>query len=116
MSRGHRKRQRFTGPQLLLVTDLVCMSLPISWERSHYRGLLTAAVISCLLFWSVDLYRPRLQPFVLDEIPILLGCLLASTAVVATLSAYSVEPDTRTTEAVWIATTHKRTWSACWPG
>ncbi len=87
MRRGRRKRQRFTGPQLLLVTDLVCMSLPISWERSHYRGLLTAAVMSCLLFWSVDLYRPRLQPFVLDEIPILLGCLLASTAVVATLSA-----------------------------
>lgn len=63
------------------------MSLPIVWEPSYYRGLLTAAVLACLLFWSADLYRPRLQAFVLDEIPTLLGCLLAATAIEATLSA-----------------------------
>ena len=84
---GGRKHSRVTGPQVLLVTDLVCMSLPVLWAPAHYRGLLTAAILSCLLFWSADLYRPRLQAFVLDEIPTLLGCLLASTAIVATVNA-----------------------------
>ena len=78
---------RATAPQLLLLTDLVCMSLPVLWAPNFYRSLLSAATLSCLLCWSVDLYEPRLQPFVLDELPPLLGCLLASTAVVATLSA-----------------------------
>ncbi len=85
--RGAWKHPRVTGPQVLLATDLVCMSLPMIWSPAHYRGLLTAAILSCLLFWSADLYRPRLQAFVLDEMPTLLGCLLASTAIVATLSA-----------------------------
>lgn len=85
--RGRLWPTRVTGPQVLFLTDLVCMSLPVLWAPAHYRGLLAAAVLSCLLFWSADLYRPRLQAFVLDEIPSLLGCLLASTAIVATLSA-----------------------------
>ncbi len=78
---------RATAPQLLLLTDLICMSLPVLWAPNFYRSLLSAATLSCLLCWSVDLYEPRLQPFVLDELPPLLGCLLASTALVATLSA-----------------------------
>jgi FlaA1/EpsC-like NDP-sugar epimerase len=70
-----------------VLTDLVCLSLPGLWERPHYRAFLSAAVISCILFWSADLYRPRLQAFVLNETPALLGCLLAATAIVATLSS-----------------------------
>jgi len=80
-------RSKVSAAQLLLLTDLVCLTLPIVWEISHYRAFLTAAVLSCILFWSADLYRPRLQAFVLDETPALLGCMLAATAIVATMSA-----------------------------
>jgi exopolysaccharide biosynthesis polyprenyl glycosylphosphotransferase len=71
----------------MLLTDLVCLSLPALWDRPYYRALLAAAVISCLLFWAADLYRPRLQAFVLNETPALLGCLLAATAIVASASS-----------------------------
>ena len=63
------------------------MSLPVLWAPTYFRSLLSAAFLACLLFWSADLYRPRLQAFVLDEIPTLLACLLAATATVATVSA-----------------------------
>lgn len=76
-----------TAPQVLLLADLVCMSLPVLWAPTSYRSLLSATILSCLLFWSADLYRPRLQAFVLDELPALLGCLLVATATVATCSA-----------------------------
>ena len=80
-------RPHVTAAQILLVTDFVCLSLPVLWAPTYYRSLLSAAFLSCLLFWSANLYRPRLQAFVLDETPTLLGCLLASTAIVATASA-----------------------------
>jgi exopolysaccharide biosynthesis polyprenyl glycosylphosphotransferase len=79
--------RRGTAAQLLLVTDLACLILPIVWERGHYRAFLAAALLSCTLFWSADLYRPRLQAFMLNEAPALLGCMLAATAIIATLSA-----------------------------
>ena len=80
------QQPRATAPQVLLLTDIVCMSLPVLWAPTYYRSLMSAAILSCCLFWSADLYRPRLQAFVLDEVPTLLGCLLASTAIVATVS------------------------------
>ncbi len=76
-----------TAAQVLLLTDLVCLSLPVIWERPHYRAFLAAALITCVLFWSADLYRPRLQAFVVNEAPALLGCLLTATAIVATMSS-----------------------------
>ena len=75
---------RTSAAQVLLLVDLICLSLPALWERPHYRAYLAAALITCVLFWCADLYRPHLQAFVIDEAPGLLGCLLAATAIVAT--------------------------------
>jgi exopolysaccharide biosynthesis polyprenyl glycosylphosphotransferase len=80
-------RTKGSAAQVLLVVDLVCLSAPVIWERDHYRAFLAAALLSCALFWAADLYRPRLQAFVLNETPALLCCLLTSTAVVAVLGS-----------------------------
>ena len=82
-----RKWNQVSSGRVLLVVDLVCLSTPALWEHAHYRALLTSALLTCLLFWSAELYRPRLQAFVLNEAPALLGCLLATTAIVATFSS-----------------------------
>jgi exopolysaccharide biosynthesis polyprenyl glycosylphosphotransferase len=82
-----RRHERTTAPQVLLLADLVCLCAPVVWDRVHVLGLLTGALISCVLFWFADLYRPRLQALVLDDFPVLLGRLLAAVAIVATVSA-----------------------------
>lgn len=84
-TRPSRVRQ-VTAPQVLLISDLACLSLPAAWDGTHVRAILTSALISVVLFWSADLYRPRLQPLFLDEFPSLLGRMLAATGIVATLS------------------------------
>ena len=85
--RRKRRWTQVTAPQALLISDLVCLSLPAVWEPRHVPGIETTALLSCVLFWSADLYRPRLQALVLDEVPALLGRLLAAAGVVATVSA-----------------------------
>jgi exopolysaccharide biosynthesis polyprenyl glycosylphosphotransferase len=78
---------RITAPQVLVVSDLICMTLPATWNVTHVRAIATVALVSVTLFWSADLYRPRLQPLFLDEFPALLGRMLAATGIVAALSA-----------------------------
>jgi exopolysaccharide biosynthesis polyprenyl glycosylphosphotransferase len=85
--RRKRRWTQITAPQALLMSDLVCLSLPAVWDPTHVPGIGATALISCLLFWSADLYRPRLQALVLDEVPALLSRLLAAAGVVATVSA-----------------------------
>jgi exopolysaccharide biosynthesis polyprenyl glycosylphosphotransferase len=82
-----RRRERATAAQVLLLSDLICLTLPVVWNRIHVLGLLTGALLTCGLFWLADLYRPRLQALVLDDFPILLGRLLAAMGIVATVSA-----------------------------
>jgi len=79
--------RRITTPQVLVVSDLVFLSLPAAWDVTHVRAIATVALISVTLFWSADLYRPQLQPLFLDELPALLGRMLAATGIVATVSA-----------------------------
>jgi exopolysaccharide biosynthesis polyprenyl glycosylphosphotransferase len=81
------RAEQITAAQILLCVDIFCMVLPATWDWSQVRGIAIAAAISCLLFWSGDLYRPRLQALFLDEFPSLLGRLLTATAIVATVSA-----------------------------
>jgi len=76
-----------TSPQILVVSDLVFLSLPAAWNVTHVRAIASVALISVTLFWAADLYRPRLQPLFLDELPALLGRMLAATGIVATLGA-----------------------------
>jgi exopolysaccharide biosynthesis polyprenyl glycosylphosphotransferase len=80
-------RPTFTAALVLLFSDLVCMCLPGLWDQSQIRGIDTAAVLTCFLFWSGDLYRPCLQATFLDELPALLGRLLAVVGIIATASA-----------------------------
>lgn len=87
MLRRKRRRERATASQVLLLSDLTCLILPVVWDRIHVLGLLTGALLTCGLFWSADLYRPRLQALVLDDFPVLLGRLLAAIGIVATVSA-----------------------------
>ncbi len=87
---GDRKKPRtipITAAQSLVLSDVICLTLPALWEWSHLRGILTAALLSVILFWSADLYRPCLQALALDEYPALLGRMLAAIGCVATLSA-----------------------------
>src|ERR1700736_735565 len=62
--RGRRWNQT-SAPKILLLSDVVCMTLPAAWNWTHVRGILATALISGVLFWSADLYRPRLQALVL---------------------------------------------------
>jgi exopolysaccharide biosynthesis polyprenyl glycosylphosphotransferase len=85
--RRARRWNQTSAPKILLLSDLLWLTLPAAWNWSHVRAIVSAALIACVLFWSADLYRPRLQALVLDEFPALLGRLLVATGIVATLSA-----------------------------
>jgi exopolysaccharide biosynthesis polyprenyl glycosylphosphotransferase len=72
---------------VVLPVDLITLSVPAIWAPQHAKGILSMAVLSLLLLTGGGRYRARLHLSVLDELPLLLGRLLAAGAIVATVFA-----------------------------
>ena len=67
----------------LLLTDFITLMFPSVAFHVHVLSTFCAAIIAVWLFSLGDLYRPRLQAILLDQIPALLGRLLAAGGVTA---------------------------------
>jgi len=72
---------------LVLPVDAVVLVAPSWWAPEHAKGYLAMAVLSMVLLTGGGRYRARLHVSVLEDLPVLLGRLLAAGAVVATAFA-----------------------------
>lgn len=72
---------------LLLVGDLAALSAPLVWDTSHYGMDLLLVILAPILFQIGGLYRARLHPSLLDDLPALVGRLLIASALIATATA-----------------------------
>jgi exopolysaccharide biosynthesis polyprenyl glycosylphosphotransferase len=70
-----------------LLGDLAAILTPAMWVPTQQLRLSVLAILVVLLMSTGKLYRSRLYPSVLDDLPALAGRFLASTAVVATVVA-----------------------------
>ncbi|MEU7811059.1 sugar transferase [Pseudonocardia sp. NPDC049154] len=84
---GVRSAKRIKAWMLVLPVDLLALSAPAIWVPQHAKGVLSMAALSLLLLTGGGRYRARLHVSVLDELPIILGRLLAAGAIVATVFA-----------------------------
>jgi exopolysaccharide biosynthesis polyprenyl glycosylphosphotransferase len=67
--------------------DLVALLAPLFFSIVYWRGILTAAIVTVILFAVGGLYRPRRHIGILDELPSLCGRLLAAAAIVGIIAA-----------------------------
>ncbi|MGH9105877.1 MAG: sugar transferase [Acidimicrobiales bacterium] len=74
---------RLSASKLTTAVDALALLVPVFFLQ-HYYDLLTA-VVTLALAASSDLYRPRLKVSLLDELPPVIGRLLAATGLVATV-------------------------------
>jgi exopolysaccharide biosynthesis polyprenyl glycosylphosphotransferase len=77
--------------------DAVLLAMPVLWAPQQWRAHVSMAVLGLVLLTGGARYRARLHLSVLDELPMLLGRLLAAAAVVATVIAMRHEQDAVTT-------------------
>ncbi|SNS72500.1 exopolysaccharide biosynthesis polyprenyl glycosylphosphotransferase [Asanoa hainanensis] len=67
--------------------DLAALVAPLLWTIQYWRGTLTMAGLTIVFFAFGGLYSARRHVSFLDELPILIGRMLASGAVVAIVAA-----------------------------
>jgi len=72
---------------IALPVDLCALLAPVVWEQTNWRGLIFTALLSIALFAFGGLYRGRRHISFLDELPNLIGRLLAAAAVAALIAA-----------------------------
>src|SRR6185436_11637212 len=82
-------RRRTSGREwpAVLVVDVVALTGPLWMTLQYWRGTVAMGVAAVVLFAQGGLYRHRLHAGFLDELPSLLGTLLAATAAVGVIAA-----------------------------
>jgi exopolysaccharide biosynthesis polyprenyl glycosylphosphotransferase len=86
-SRTARRTRRLRAWMLTLPVDLATMLTPLAWMDDHWRGTIFAAFLTVVIFAVGGLYRGRRHLSILDELPSLVGRLLAAAAIVAVIFA-----------------------------
>lgn len=89
-ARGTRTARHTRGLRawmLALPVDLCAMITPLIWDSRHWKGVIFAAALTVAIFASGGLYRGRRHMSFLDELPSVLGRLLAASAIVAVIFA-----------------------------
>lgn len=84
---GIRSAAKLRAWMLVLPVDALALSAPAVWAPEHAKGFLAMAVLAVLMLTGGGRYRARLHVSVLDELPLVLGRLLAAGAIVATVFA-----------------------------
>jgi exopolysaccharide biosynthesis polyprenyl glycosylphosphotransferase len=72
---------------IALPADVATLLTPLLWRNDNWRGMLSMAAVTIVLFAAGGHYRGRRHLSILDELPSLVGRLLASTALVAIVVA-----------------------------
>ena len=94
---GHpRSVSKLKAWMLVLPMDTLALSAPAMWMPQHAKGFLAMAALSSAAQRG-GRYRARLHVSVLDELPILLGRMLAAGGIVATVFAIRHEQTEVTT-------------------
>ena len=78
---------------LVLPVDAALLMAPVIWMPSQWKASVCMAVLALLLISARGRYRARLHLSVLDELPALVGNLLTSAAVIATVIAVRHQQD-----------------------
>ncbi|HET6211773.1 MAG TPA: sugar transferase [Micromonosporaceae bacterium] len=66
---------------------MVALAAPLLWSRGYWRGTLFATALTVAIFAVGGHYRGRRHMSILDELPSLVGRLLASAAIVAVIAS-----------------------------
>ena len=82
-----RRMRPLRAWMLALPIDFVAAATPALWNHDFWRGTLSMAVITVMIFAVGGFYRGRRHISFLDELPGLAGRLLAAAAVVAVIGA-----------------------------
>ncbi|MBO0868803.1 MAG: sugar transferase, partial [Micromonosporaceae bacterium] len=72
---------------LTVPVDLAALLAPLAYSIVYWRGMVSAAVLTVILFAAGGMYRPRRHLSFLDELPGLCGRLLAAAGIVAIIAA-----------------------------
>ena len=67
----------------LLLGDLIAMLIPVAMWKGERVPLCALALMSLVMFRVADLYQPRLQAVLLDQVPKLMGRMLTAVGLVA---------------------------------
>ena len=86
MTVGTQPRGILNSGRALVLSDAICLMLPALIIWTDVLPALLTTVVSLALFSLGDLYLPRLQAVVLDQVPSLLGRLLAAVGLASLLS------------------------------
>jgi exopolysaccharide biosynthesis polyprenyl glycosylphosphotransferase len=77
---------------IVMPVDALALAAPAIWAPQHAKGFLAVAVLGLVLLTDGGRYRARLHISVLDELPFILGRLLAAGGIVATAFALLHQP------------------------
>jgi exopolysaccharide biosynthesis polyprenyl glycosylphosphotransferase len=77
---------------IVMPVDAIALASPAVWAPQHAKAFLAVAVLGLVLLNDGGRYRARLHISVLDELPFILGRLLAAGAIVATAFALLHQP------------------------
>lgn len=92
--RGDEPRAgRFRAWMLVPPVDLLLLLTPVLWNPEQWKAVVSGALLAVLLLTGGGRYRARLHLSVLDELPYILGRILAASAVVGTIIAFRHELD-----------------------
>ena len=86
---GIRSTRGMAAWMLVPPVDAVALLVPLLWMPEHAKALLLMAGTAMLMLNGAGRYRARLHMSVLDDLPLLIGRLLAAGAVVGTLFAFT---------------------------
>jgi exopolysaccharide biosynthesis polyprenyl glycosylphosphotransferase len=86
-SRVARRTRPLRAWMITLPVDFAALTAPLLWVEGYWRGVLFTAVFTVVIFASGGLYRGRRHMSILDELPSLVGRLLAAAAVVAVIAS-----------------------------
>ena len=82
---GLRSARGLSAWMVVPPVDAIALLAPAVWMPEHVKALVLMAVVAMVLLNGTGRYRARLHISVLDDLPPLLGRLLAAAAIVGTL-------------------------------
>jgi exopolysaccharide biosynthesis polyprenyl glycosylphosphotransferase len=82
-----RRTRRLRAWMLTAPVDVVALVAPLLITDRYWKGTLSAAGLTVVIFTAGGLYRARRHISVLDELPSLCGRLFASAAIVSVIAA-----------------------------
>jgi exopolysaccharide biosynthesis polyprenyl glycosylphosphotransferase len=86
-SRASRRTRHLRAWMLTAPVDVFALLTPLFFSSGYWRGILSAAIVTMILFAAGGLYRPRRHIGILDELPSLCGRLLSAAAIVGIIAA-----------------------------